>query len=69
MNQRRPIVNVVGDLVLREPRAPRAAADPAQLRLFETLRREGPLSQATKRRDVSLGPAAIPTAAVPTSSD
>jgi DNA-binding transcriptional ArsR family regulator len=43
-NPRRPLVNAVGDLVLTEPRALRALADPARLRIFDTLRRDGPLT-------------------------
>ena len=43
---RKPLVNAVGDLVLTEPRALLALAAPARLRLFDTLRREGPLSLA-----------------------
>jgi DNA-binding transcriptional ArsR family regulator len=43
---RRPSVNAVGDLVLTEPRALLALAAPARLRIFDTLRREGPLSPA-----------------------
>jgi DNA-binding transcriptional ArsR family regulator len=46
MNPRKPLVNAVGDLVLTEPRALRALADSTRLRLFDTLRREGPLSPA-----------------------
>jgi DNA-binding transcriptional ArsR family regulator len=42
----RPSVNTVGDLVLTEPRALLALAAPARLRIFDTLRREGPLSPA-----------------------
>jgi predicted transcriptional regulator len=43
---RKPSVNAVGDLVLTEPRALLALAAPGRLRLFDTLRREGPLSRA-----------------------
>jgi DNA-binding transcriptional ArsR family regulator len=43
---RRPIVNTVGDLVLAEPRALLALAAPARLRIFDSLRRDGPLSAA-----------------------
>jgi hypothetical protein len=43
---RKPVVNAVGDLVLTEPRALLALAAPARLRLFDTLRRDGPLSPA-----------------------
>jgi hypothetical protein len=46
MHPRRPTVNAVGDLVLTEPRALRALAAPFRLRLFDLLRREGPLSPA-----------------------
>jgi DNA-binding transcriptional ArsR family regulator len=42
----RPSVNAVGDLVLTEPRAMLALAAPARLRIFDTLRRDGPLSAA-----------------------
>jgi predicted transcriptional regulator len=42
----KPDINAVGDLVLTEPRALLALAAPARLRLFDTLRREGPLSAA-----------------------
>jgi DNA-binding transcriptional ArsR family regulator len=42
----KPIVNAVGDLVLTEPRALLALASPTRLRIFDTLRREGPLSVA-----------------------
>jgi DNA-binding transcriptional ArsR family regulator len=45
-HSQRPFVNAVGDLVLTEPRALRALAAPARLRVFDTLRREGPLSPA-----------------------
>jgi DNA-binding transcriptional ArsR family regulator len=41
---RRPIVNAVGDLVLTAPRALLALAAPGRLRIFDTLRRERPLS-------------------------
>jgi DNA-binding transcriptional ArsR family regulator len=43
---RKPVVNAVGDLVLTEPRAMLALAAPGRLRIFDTLRREGPLSPA-----------------------
>jgi DNA-binding transcriptional ArsR family regulator len=43
---RRPTINAVGDLVLTEPRALLALAAPARLRLFDTLRRDGPISPA-----------------------
>jgi DNA-binding transcriptional ArsR family regulator len=43
---RKPLVNAVGDLVLTEPRALLALAAPARLRIFDTLRRGGPLSVA-----------------------
>jgi DNA-binding transcriptional ArsR family regulator len=39
-------VNAVGDLVLTEPRAMLALAAPGGLRIFETLRREGPVTAA-----------------------
>jgi DNA-binding transcriptional ArsR family regulator len=39
-------VNSVGDLVLTEPRALLALAAPLRLRIFDLLRREGPLSLA-----------------------
>jgi DNA-binding transcriptional ArsR family regulator len=42
----KPSVNAVGDLVLTEPRAMLALATPARLRIFDTLRREGPLTAA-----------------------
>lgn len=42
----RPVVNAVGDLVLTEPRALLALAAPSRLRIFDKLRREGPLSPA-----------------------
>lgn len=42
----KPIVNAVGDLVLTEPRALLALADPTRLRIFDTLRRDAPLSPA-----------------------
>jgi DNA-binding transcriptional ArsR family regulator len=42
----RPFVNAVGDLVLTEPRLLLALAAPDRLRIFDTLRREGPLSPA-----------------------
>jgi predicted transcriptional regulator len=41
---RKPTFNAVGDLVLTEARAFLALAAPARLRIFDTLRREGPLS-------------------------
>jgi DNA-binding transcriptional ArsR family regulator len=41
-----PILNRVGDLVLTEPRTMLALADPLRLRLFDKLRREGPLTLA-----------------------
>jgi predicted transcriptional regulator len=37
-----PQVNAVGDLVLTDPQAMRALADPARLALLDGLRREGP---------------------------
>ena len=43
---RKPVENAVGDLVLTEPRAMLALAAPGRLRIFDTLRREGPLSAA-----------------------
>jgi DNA-binding transcriptional ArsR family regulator len=43
---RRPSVNAVGDLVLTEPRAMLALGAPGRLRIFDKLRREGPLSAA-----------------------
>jgi len=43
---RKPDVNAVGDLVLTEPLAMIALAAPGRLRIFDTLRREGPLSPA-----------------------
>ena len=43
---KRPIVNAVGDLILTEPRALLALAAPVRLRIFDTLRRDGPLSPA-----------------------
>jgi DNA-binding transcriptional ArsR family regulator len=43
---KRPIVNTVGDLVLTEPRALLALAAPVRLRIFDRLRREGPVSPA-----------------------
>lgn len=43
---RKPIVNAVGDLVLTQPQALLALATPVRLRIFETLRRDGPLSPA-----------------------
>jgi hypothetical protein len=43
---RKPIVNAVGDLVLTEPRAMLALAAPGRLRIFDTLRRDGPLPPA-----------------------
>ena len=39
-------MNAVGDLVLTEPRALLALAAPGRLRVFDMLRREGPLSRA-----------------------
>jgi DNA-binding transcriptional ArsR family regulator len=41
-----PQLNPVGDLVLTDPRAMRALADPARLALLDRLRREGPASAA-----------------------
>jgi DNA-binding transcriptional ArsR family regulator len=37
-----PLVNEVGDLVLTDPQAMRALADPSRLALLDRLRREGP---------------------------
>ena len=41
-----PIVNSVGDLVLTDPQAMRALADPFRLALLDRLRREGPATVA-----------------------
>ena len=41
---RKPDVNAVGDVVLTEPRAFLALAAPVRLQIFDTLRRDGPLS-------------------------
>jgi hypothetical protein len=41
-----PEVNSVGDLVLTDPDAMRALADPARLALLDRLRREGPAATA-----------------------
>jgi hypothetical protein len=38
----RPEVNAVGDLMLTDPQAMRALADPVRLRLLDRLRRQGP---------------------------
>lgn len=43
----RPTVNSVGDLVLTEPRALLALASPSRLRIFDQLRRDGPVSAAS----------------------
>jgi DNA-binding transcriptional ArsR family regulator len=40
----KPDVNAMGDIVLTEPRALLALAAPVRLRIFDTLRRDGPLS-------------------------
>jgi predicted transcriptional regulator len=45
-NPPKPSVNAVGDLVLTEPRAMLALAAPGRLRVFDMLRRQGPLSPA-----------------------
>ena len=62
-NPRKPTVNAVGDLVLTEPRALLALAAPARLRIFDTLRRDGPLSPAalaaTLREDATAVEAAL----------
>jgi hypothetical protein len=42
----RPTVNSVGDLVLTEPRALLALATPSGLRIFDQLKRDGPVSAA-----------------------
>lgn len=42
----RPEVNPVGDLVLTDPQAMRALADPFRLALLDRLRREGPATAA-----------------------
>jgi DNA-binding transcriptional ArsR family regulator len=44
--RRKPAVNSVGDLVLTEPRALLALATPLRLRIFDQLRRDGPVSVA-----------------------
>jgi hypothetical protein len=41
-----PPVNAVGDLVLTDPRAMRALAEPARLALLDRLRRDGPATAA-----------------------
>jgi Helix-turn-helix domain len=43
-------LNAVGDLVLDDPRALRALADPARLTLFDLIRREGTATSATLAR-------------------
>ena len=52
-------LNEVGDVVLDEPRAMRALADPSRLELLERLRREGPATPdelgANERELVELG--------------
>jgi DNA-binding MarR family transcriptional regulator len=41
-----PLLNSVGDLVLTDPAAMRALADPSRLTLLDRLRREGPATAA-----------------------
>jgi DNA-binding transcriptional ArsR family regulator len=59
---RKPIVNAVGDLVLTEPRALRALAAPGRLRIFDTLRREGPLLPAALSAALDADAAAVEAA-------
>ena len=45
-------LNAVGDLVLTDPRELRALADPLRLRLFDLVRREGPVTSETLTQHV-----------------
>lgn len=49
-------LNAVGDLVLGDPRELRALADPLRLRLFDLVRRDGPVTSATIARQLERGP-------------
>ena len=46
-----PELNAVGDLVLTDPAAMEALADPARLELLDDLRRAGPVTAPARRRD------------------
>jgi DNA-binding transcriptional ArsR family regulator len=48
-------VNSVGDLVLTDPRAMRALADPVRLGLLDRLRREGPVTAAELSSSLQAG--------------
>jgi DNA-binding transcriptional ArsR family regulator len=54
-----PRVNSVGDLVLTDPAALRALADPFRLALLDRLRREGPATAAELTAHVQATPSAI----------
>jgi len=52
-------INPVGDLVLTDPEAMRALADPVRLTLVDRLRREGPATAAELSEHVQAEPAAV----------
>ena len=54
-----PELNAVGDLVLTDPRAMRALADPVRLALHDRLRQQGPATAAELARRVDASEAAI----------
>jgi DNA-binding transcriptional ArsR family regulator len=54
-----PELNAVGDLVLTEPAAMRALADPLRLTLLDRLRREGAATAAELARSFQLDPSAV----------
>jgi hypothetical protein len=58
-----PSVNEVGDLVLTEPQAMLALAEPFRMQLFDRLRREGPLTVAELGADDSAVRVALKTLA------
>jgi DNA-binding transcriptional ArsR family regulator len=45
-------LNAVGDIVVTDPRALRALADPTRLRLFELVQRRGPIDVDELRREI-----------------
>jgi DNA-binding transcriptional ArsR family regulator len=61
-NPPKPSLNAVGDLVLTEPRAMLALAAPDRLRIFDTLRRDGPLSPAALGAALGEGETAVEAA-------
>jgi DNA-binding transcriptional ArsR family regulator len=57
-------INAAGDLVLTDPAAMRALADPARLTLHDRLRREGPSSVAELAEGLDLGAGDVETSLV-----